>query len=68
MKKVALSACLLGCSCRYDANHNLNEPISAYAKDFFRNNADISRYIGKVYDVEKNLQHTNCFRLGNRIL
>jgi len=121
MKKVALSACLLGCSCRYDANHNLNEPllsllksyeiipfcpedycfgtprptmdlieeeglisaisnenedklsepISAYAKDFFRNNADISLYIGKdrspscavqsgkVYDVEKNLQHTN---------
>ena len=27
MKKVALSACLLGCSCRYDANHNLNERL-----------------------------------------
>jgi uncharacterized protein YbbK (DUF523 family) len=27
MKKVALSACLLGCSCRYDANHNLNETL-----------------------------------------
>lgn len=27
MKKVALSACLLGCSCRYDANHNLNKTL-----------------------------------------
>jgi len=27
MKKVAVSACLLGCSCRYDANHNLNETL-----------------------------------------
>lgn len=27
MKKVALSACLLGCPCRYDANHNLNETL-----------------------------------------
>jgi len=26
-KKVAVSACLLGCSCRYDANHNLNETL-----------------------------------------
>jgi uncharacterized protein YbbK (DUF523 family) len=27
MQKVALSACLLGCSCRYDGNHNLNETL-----------------------------------------
>ena len=27
MKKVALSACLLGCNCRYDASHNLNEEL-----------------------------------------
>ena len=27
MKKVAISACLLGCSCRYDAQHNLNERL-----------------------------------------
>lgn len=27
MKKVALSACLLGCSCRYDAADNLNETL-----------------------------------------
>lgn len=27
MKKVALSACLLGCSCRYDAKHNLNKAL-----------------------------------------
>jgi uncharacterized protein YbbK (DUF523 family) len=27
MKKVALSACLLGCNCRYDASHNLNEKL-----------------------------------------
>jgi len=26
-KRVAVSACLLGCSCRYDANHNLNETL-----------------------------------------
>jgi len=26
-KKVAVSACLLGCTCRYDANHNLNETL-----------------------------------------
>jgi len=25
--KVAVSACLLGTSCRYDANHNLNETL-----------------------------------------
>jgi len=25
MKKVSISACLLGCSCRYDASHNLNQ-------------------------------------------
>jgi len=25
--KVAVSACLLGCACRYDANHNLNETL-----------------------------------------
>jgi uncharacterized protein YbbK (DUF523 family) len=33
-KKVALSACLLGCSCRYDAKNNLNQnllsQLSAY--------------------------------------
>jgi uncharacterized protein YbbK (DUF523 family) len=27
MKKIALSACLLGCSCRYDAKHNLNDNL-----------------------------------------
>ncbi len=27
MKQVALSACLLGCSCRYDAKDNLNERL-----------------------------------------
>ena len=27
MKKVALSACLLGCNCRYDASHNLNQTL-----------------------------------------
>ena len=27
MKKVALSACLLGSHCRYDASHNLNESL-----------------------------------------
>jgi len=27
MKKVALSACLLGCNCRYDAADNLNEAL-----------------------------------------
>lgn len=27
MKKVALSACLLGCNCRYDAENNLNEAL-----------------------------------------
>jgi len=26
-RKVAVSACLLGCACRYDANHNLNETL-----------------------------------------
>jgi uncharacterized protein YbbK (DUF523 family) len=27
MKKIALSACLVGCSCRYDGNHNLNKTL-----------------------------------------
>ncbi|CAA6816126.1 MAG: COG1683: Uncharacterized conserved protein / FIG143828: Hypothetical protein YbgA [uncultured Sulfurovum sp.] len=27
MKKVAISACLLGCSCRYDAEDNLNDNL-----------------------------------------
>ncbi len=27
MKKVALSACLLGCACRYDADHNFNKTL-----------------------------------------
>ena len=27
MKKVALSACLMGCSCRYDGKENLNKPL-----------------------------------------
>ena len=34
MKKVALSACLMGCSCRYDGKENLNktllEQLSSY--------------------------------------
>jgi len=34
MKKVALSACLLGCSCRYDANHNLNERLLELLKSY----------------------------------
>ena len=27
MRTVAISSCLLGCSCRYDAQHNLNETL-----------------------------------------
>jgi len=27
MKKISISACLLGCSCRYDASHNLNQTL-----------------------------------------
>ena len=27
MKKIALSSCLLGCNCRYDASHNLNKVL-----------------------------------------
>jgi len=27
MKKVAISACLTGCSCRYDGRENLNRPL-----------------------------------------
>lgn len=34
MKKVAISACLLGCSCRYDANHNLNTKLLELLNDF----------------------------------
>jgi len=34
MKKVALSACLLGCSCRYDANHNLNQTLLELLKSY----------------------------------
>ena len=34
MKRVALSACLLGCSCRYDGNHNLNETLLELLKDY----------------------------------
>ena len=34
IQKVALSACLLGCDCRYDANHNLNQPLLSILKNF----------------------------------
>lgn len=34
MKKVALSACLTGCSCRYDAEHNLNEVLLNLLKGY----------------------------------
>jgi len=34
MKKVALSSCLLGCSCRYDGNHNLNETLLELLKSY----------------------------------
>jgi len=34
MKKIAVSACLLGCSCRYDANHNLNNELLELLKDY----------------------------------
>lgn len=33
MKKVAISACLLGCSCRYDARDNFNETLLKLLKD-----------------------------------
>jgi uncharacterized protein YbbK (DUF523 family) len=32
-KKVALSACLLGCSCRYDGSHNRNETLLALLEE-----------------------------------
>lgn len=34
MKKVALSSCLLGCRCRYDANDNLNEQLLELLSDY----------------------------------
>ena len=34
MKKVALSACLLGCSCRYDGDDNLNEALLTQLNSF----------------------------------
>ena len=34
MKKVAISACLLGESCRYDASHNRDEPLLKKLKGF----------------------------------
>ena len=34
MKKVAISACLLGESCRYDASHNKDEPLLKKLKEF----------------------------------
>lgn len=120
MKQVAISACLLGCNCRYDAKENFNEkllhclkdyelvpfcpedhcfgtprptmdlvkqtdnivaisnenqknlsiPIQRYAQDFFEQYPNIELFIGKdrspscgvesakVYDVNKNLLHT----------
>jgi len=33
MKKVAISACLLGCSCRYDARDNFNKTLLELLKD-----------------------------------
>jgi len=27
MKKISISSCLLGCNCRYDASHNLNQML-----------------------------------------
>jgi len=33
-REVALSACLLGCSCRYDAKHNLNEELLCKLESF----------------------------------
>lgn len=32
-KQVAISACLLGCSCRYDASDNFNESVLATLSD-----------------------------------
>lgn len=120
MKQVAISACLLGCNCRYDAKENFNEKllhclkdyelvpfcpedhcfgtprptmdlvkqtdeivaisnenqknlsiaIQRYAQDFFEQYPNIELFIGKdrspscgvesakVYDVNKNLLHT----------
>lgn len=120
MKQVAISACLLGCNCRYDAKENFNEKllhclkdyelvpfcpedhcfgtprptmdlvkqtdniiaisnenqknlsiaIQRYAQDFFEQHPNIELFIGKdrspscgvesakVYDVNKNLLHT----------
>ena len=34
MKKVAVSACLLGCPCRYDANHNRNTTLLELLNDY----------------------------------
>ncbi len=34
MAKVAISACLIGSSCRYDGNHNLNEALLSLLKDY----------------------------------
>lgn len=34
MQKVAVSACLLGCSCRYDSEHNLNEVLLKLLKPY----------------------------------
>ena len=34
MKKVAISACLLGEACRYDASHNRDEPLLEKLKGF----------------------------------
>jgi len=32
--KIALSSCLLGCNCRYDASHNLNEALLDLLKPY----------------------------------
>jgi uncharacterized protein YbbK (DUF523 family) len=33
-QKVALSSCLMGRACRYDGNHNLNEPLLEKLKNY----------------------------------
>ncbi len=54
-----------------ESGKNLSEPILEYAKDFFKQHSDIELFVGKdrspscavcsgkVYDINKNLLHTN---------
>jgi len=54
-----------------ESGKNLSEPILEYAKDFFKQHSDIELFIGKdrspscavcsgkVYNINKNLLHTN---------